>query len=126
MLIAAINNSTATVWSISLLGTGNGGGIFAFDGDGACNGNYGLPCGNGTGYEGPANTFGNIHTIVNLNDSGTVYFTGGLAPGAQTWFSLEGALTPQNITITPEPGTLVMFGSGIIGLAGMIRRKISL
>lgn len=27
---------------------------------------------------------------------------------------------------TPEPGTLVMFGSGIIGLAGMLRRKINL
>ena len=24
---------------------------------------------------------------------------------------------------TPEPGTLVMFGSGIVGLAGMLRRK---
>jgi hypothetical protein len=27
---------------------------------------------------------------------------------------------------TPEPGTLVMFGSGILGLAGVIRRKLSL
>ena len=27
---------------------------------------------------------------------------------------------------TPEPGTLVMFGSGIIGLAGVLRRKINL
>jgi PEP-CTERM motif len=26
----------------------------------------------------------------------------------------------------PEPGTLVMFGSGILGLAGMLRRKINL
>jgi len=26
----------------------------------------------------------------------------------------------------PEPGTLVMFGSGILGLAGVIRRKLSL
>jgi PEP-CTERM motif len=25
----------------------------------------------------------------------------------------------------PEPGTLVMFGSGVIGLAGLIRRKLS-
>ncbi len=25
---------------------------------------------------------------------------------------------------TPEPGTLVMFGSGILGLAGMLRRKL--
>ena len=27
---------------------------------------------------------------------------------------------------TPEPGTLVMFGSGILGLAGVLRRKINL
>lgn len=26
---------------------------------------------------------------------------------------------------TPEPGTLVMFGSGLLGLAGLIRRKLS-
>ncbi len=27
---------------------------------------------------------------------------------------------------TPEPGTLIMFGSGVIGLAGLLRRKINL
>jgi len=27
-------------------------------------------------------------------------------------------------TSTPEPGTLVMFGSGLLGLAGIIRRKL--
>ena len=26
---------------------------------------------------------------------------------------------------TPEPGTLVMFGSGVIGLAGLLRRKFN-
>ena len=31
-----------------------------------------------------------------------------------------------NTSTTPEPGTLVMFGSGIIGLAGILRRKINL
>jgi hypothetical protein len=32
----------------------------------------------------------------------------------------------QGQSTTPEPGTLVLFGSGVIGLAGMIRRKINL
>ena len=27
---------------------------------------------------------------------------------------------------TPEPGTLILFGSGILGLAGVLRRKINL
>jgi hypothetical protein len=31
-----------------------------------------------------------------------------------------------NGTTTPEPGTLLMFGSGIVGLAGILRRKINL
>lgn len=31
-----------------------------------------------------------------------------------------------NATATPEPGTLIMFGSGIVGLAGILRRKINL
>ena len=26
---------------------------------------------------------------------------------------------------TPEPGTLILFGSGIVGLAGIIRRKLN-
>ncbi len=28
-------------------------------------------------------------------------------------------------SVAPEPGSLVMFGSGVIGLAGLIRRKLS-
>lgn len=31
----------------------------------------------------------------------------------------------QNVAATPEPGTLATLGSGILGLAGVVRRKIS-
>ena len=38
------------------------------------------------------------------------------------WFLDNVSVTTGGIT-TPEPGTLVLFGSGIIGIAGVIRRK---
>jgi hypothetical protein len=42
-------------------------------------------------------------------------------PGTESY----GLGTAQNfMSSTPEPGTLAMFGSGLIGLAGMIRRKL--
>ena len=34
--------------------------------------------------------------------------------------------TSEQGTCTPEPGTLVMFGTGILGFAGIIRRKFNL
>ncbi|MGZ4787056.1 MAG: PEP-CTERM sorting domain-containing protein [Terriglobales bacterium] len=37
-----------------------------------------------------------------------------------------GALvTTFGTTVTPEPGTLALLGSGLLGLAGVMRRKIS-
>jgi len=32
----------------------------------------------------------------------------------------------QTFVITPEPGTMIMFGSGMLALAGVLRRKINL
>ena len=40
------------------------------------------------------------------------------------YFGLDDIVwTPANST--PEPGSLILFGSGIVGLAGVIRRKLS-
>jgi len=51
------------------------------------------------------------------------YSTAGalLSTGPNVGYALGGEFNEA----TPEPGTLVMFGSGIIGLAGVLRRKIN-
>jgi hypothetical protein len=95
--LVGVQNNTAltTIPSLTLSGTASPG-IFAFDKDGLCSGvnsskgsgfkppPSGCPFGP-TSYEGPNTSF----SIVDEND-GTVNFTGGLAPGASTYFSLEG------------------------------------
>jgi hypothetical protein len=79
-----------------------------------------------------------------LNVSGTVTFAG-IGPvaggyqvelvlqntvpfggGSVAW--LDGGITglSYNTTTVPEPGSMVLFGSGIVGLAGLLRRKLSL
>ncbi len=52
--------------------------------------------------------------------AGPIYGAGvATAQGAQDY-------QRSGLTATPEPGTFVMFGSGILGLTGLVRRKISL
>jgi PEP-CTERM motif len=77
---------------------------FAFD---ASNGNLLLEI-MGTGQANICNGCGNSY--MEVDPSGTVT-------------SRAGEYTSGAV---PEPGTLVMFGSGILGLAGMLRRKINL
>ncbi len=59
--------------------------------------------------------FANVSSLVFTNDCGNC---GGL------WWLMDNFT--YNASATPEPGTLVMFGSGIVGLAGILRRKINL
>ncbi|MFZ1134827.1 MAG: PEP-CTERM sorting domain-containing protein [Candidatus Korobacteraceae bacterium] len=56
----------------------------------------------------------NVSMLVFHNDIGT----------AGHWWLMDDFT--YNGTTTPEPGTLLMFGSGIVGLAGILRRKINL
>ena len=136
--VALLNNSSMEQTAITLSGTGNGGGIFAFDGDGISqytDANTGmLTPGNPadlSGYAGPGVTFSNINSA---QDSGTVNFD--LAPGAYTYFSLESSPSSINngggIVVTPvtpinpvpEPGSLVALGSGVLALLGALRGRV--
>lgn len=123
-LVGIINNSGATYnGSFMLTGSGNGGGIFGFEGDGICAYTSAAYCSSAaTGYEGPINTFSNINSG---GTSGTINITG-LAAGASTFFSLEGSPASIGAPIigpsAPEPGTSMLLGGGLL-LLGLLSRK---
>ena len=57
------------------------------------------------------------------------FIAGGFAEPINTTGDLNSYFGPNfeyGSTTTPEPGTMIMFGTGVIGLAGVIRRKLSL
>ncbi len=129
-LVGVLNNSGANyTGSFTLSGSGNGGGLFAFEGDGICSFTNAAYCATAkTGYEGPLNTFSNISSD---EATGTVNITG-LAAGASTYFSLESS--PSSINSgggpiiggsTPEPTTSMLFGAGLL-LIGVVSRKARL
>jgi hypothetical protein len=125
-LVGVINNGTAPILSFVLTGSGNGGGIFAFDGDGICTF---IACTfpNPTGYEGPGISFSHINAA---GTSGEVDFAGlGLLPGATAFFSLEGSPNSLNVggvtpVGVPEPGTLALFLSAMLGFMALARRRL--
>jgi hypothetical protein len=104
-LVGVVNDSSAPVSSVRLSGVGSQGDpIFGFDGDGICSTNpvyAGRPAGcpfGPTTYEGPGTGFANISTDQTTGD---VVFTGGLAPGAATYFSLEDYIVAVGINLLP-------------------------
>ncbi len=58
---------------------------------------------------------------VSTDGSHTLDFKG-LNPGDHTAFLSEVSITP---TATPEPSSLLLVGTGLLGVAGMVRRKMN-
>lgn len=56
--------------------------------------------------------------VTSVTGSITATFGGNLADGSGTTDTAGLSVTP-----VPEPGTLALFGSGLIGVAGLLRRK---
>jgi len=124
-LVGITNTTNATINSITLTASDSSGAFF-FDGDGACS--YGVVSCGATGYEGPNMTFNTSGVDPAGGGTLVINFTGGLAAGASTWFSLEG--TPNSLTggggvgnQTPEPATLLLLASGLAAIGFIAYRR---
>jgi hypothetical protein len=143
--LGSVNFSTGAYVSTSGSGVGsvatfNGGGTFQISG----NGSYGIPNGvifSGS-FTGPVTL---TETAMNSSTGGNTYLLSGQVSG--TWYNgstVSGAtsqiyiFTGKNgwmgtstlgsgdtiISTVPEPGTLGLLGTGLFGLAGIVRKKL--
>jgi PEP-CTERM motif len=93
-----------------------------------------LSCGPNIVYGGGCIHESGGNTMFAMEGDGTILFDGTISSlsfttaNGEYWNGFTIGLSPNTSTgpvgPTPEPGTLVLFGTGILGLAGAVRRKL--
>jgi len=134
VLVGVVNDTNTTINALVFSGSGNGGGAFMFDFDGACA--YGPSCNHPALVGGYVSIYGDNgyydqgsgvwFTGVNAaEDNGIINFAGGIAPGGSAWWSMESAVGtgPIKISATPEPVSMVLMGTFLLGSLGFLRRR---
>lgn len=70
------------------------------------------------------------NTMIGNEGDGTIVFSGGpitslsfTAANPEYWNGFTIGLLPQQTSVTPEPGTITLLGTGLLGLIGVARRR---